>query len=419
MAIPTGSLNTYISNINENVLLFFLLNPNIHIDLTYHKLNYDYILTTLNDEINNLIKINVEKMLQTLQPQIVYTDVVNTIIKSYISAIELKSQYNFTNIVDGMITNKGPKHIQEFIDKHNIVKTVYPLDHPADIVIKHNEEIFGISLKQTKGKKKIGWKNPGLGTLNKVVNKTFNTNIEWNNEVNVFRNSSITVLEQMRKNNLLVDENLVEDFTKITKTKLKYDYVKPSLLNMYNYNEQRWATPNSICSFMYAMGKFLQESYNTKILNYYANQIKYNHETFLHHLTDYWFMCKNQYPNYCKLTALGNKLEDFIVDIEHLYCNDIYEQLHNNVGLAYAGKTGFIIGDLREQKGLIYIRSKWNSMPVVTSFKFTAAPSPQDITLLSIDNFLDITYNVISDKCFTIDNVLQLQEYFISEDYKL
>lgn len=417
MAIPIGSLNTYISNINENALLFFLLNP--HIKLNVQNINYTNMLASLNEKINNLIQLNVEKMLQTLQPQIVYTDVVNTIVKSYISANELISQYNFTNIIDGMITNRGAKHIQEFINKHNINKNVYPLDHPADIVIKHNDEIFGISLKQTKGKKKIGWKNPGLGTLNKIVNKTFNTDIEWNNEVNIFRNSSITVLEQMRKNNLLVDENLVDDFTKISKTKLKYDYVKPSLLNMYNSETQRWAEQNSICSFIYSMGKYLQEYYNTKILNYYAHQIKYNHEIFLHHLTDYWFMCKNQYPNYCKLTALGNSLDEFNVDIEHLYCNDIYDRLHNNVGLAYAGKTGFIIGDLREQKGLIYIRSKWNSMPVVTSFKFTAAPSPQDIVLLPIDNFLDISYNIINDDCFTIDNVLQLQEYFISEDYKL
>lgn len=415
MANFIGSPNTLISNINENVLLYFLLN-NTQLDIKQH--TYDSILNLFSDDVKELININIQKMLElNIDTEKISIDVFNTIIKSYLCMLEFKTFYKIKTISDGVITNKGLTQIQEFLDKHETEKKVYPKDHPADIVIKHANDIIGISLKQTKNNRKIGWKNPGIGTFQRIVNKTFNTDIHWNNEIKEFRESGINVLEQMRRDKILIDE-LNFDITKIPKKNLKYN-IRDSTSLLYDPDNERWATPNSLCSFIYTMGKSLQELYSIIILRYYANMIKSNQLLFLNHLTDYWFMCKNQYPNYCKITAMGNNINEFNVDIEHLYSSDIINELQDNIGLGYCGKTGFVIGNLKEQKGLIYIRCKWNSTPIVTSFKFTASPPPVNTLLQPIDEMLEIDYNIFTDKNFTVDNLLLLQDYFISNNYKL
>ncbi len=211
-------------------------------------------------------------------------------------------------------------------------KDVDSRKNPTDILIKFSDKKFlGVSAKSTKGKGDIGFKNPGMGTIEKSLKIDLKS---------VYQKFEADAIKKYK----------LPSSTSERKSKIRKD---PAL-----QSKTQALGSKALESIRDAMFKKLNSMSQNDIKKYI--------------MTDWMDSSQGLYPPYIKATGMGNK-EPFTAKIDDPLNNDKLKSLQKSqIKLEKIGNES--IGVSAGGKKIMKMRAKFESEKLASSIKFSGDP---------------------------------------------
>jgi hypothetical protein len=218
--------------------------------------------------------------------------------------------------------------------------------NPTDTLLRFGEDSFlGLSAKSTGGKKDIGFKNPGLGSLQKMLNADLV--------------SPAAKLQGRLMSKL--------DFGDATTSKARKAYLKSIA------GGRKMRTVPELEPYYDAGAKVLRKIRDALILKYLDMPI----DDLKDHFLSAWIDAKETFPYYIKVTGMGTK-GNYSAKVEDPLDNEKFRRLSSeHIELQESGANSIIVwaGEGDDASKLFRIRLKWESAPLVTSIKLSGDPA--------------------------------------------
>ena len=212
-----------------------------------------------------------------------------------------------------------------------VKKDVDSRKNPTDTLLQFSDKQFlGLSAKSTKSKGDIGFKNPGIGTVDKALGlnlKGIYTKIES---------------DMVIKMKLPISKSIRKNFLRQNKTiQTKTIAIGIDVLN-------KIAT---------ALFKKLKSMTNAQLIDY---------------ILSYWMDAEKVYPPYIKITGTGNKAPFGAHILDPLKNNKIAMMQKEKIKLSRIGNES--IGIMAGNKKIFKMRVKFESEKMASSLKFSGDP---------------------------------------------
>lgn len=207
--------------------------------------------------------------------------------------------------------------------------------NPTDILVQFSSGpdngFLGLSAKSTQGKGDIGFKNPGLGTIEKSL-KISLVDIVYKQETFIVKSLKLSPIDSQRKQEIRKKKGI-----QVVTQKLG--------------------------------GEVLLELRNTL----YDKLNKLNQEQLLDHIKSNWLDSDTSLPKYVKVTGIGNK-PPYAARVEDPLNNDKLDALvEGPIKLEKRGNTTVLV--VAGGKNIMKMRWKWASEPLASSMKLSGDPA--------------------------------------------
>tara|TARA_Y100000361_G_scaffold110142_1_gene100115 strand:+ start:1399 stop:2415 length:1017 start_codon:yes stop_codon:yes gene_type:complete len=220
--------------------------------------------------------------------------------------------------------------------------------NPTDILLQFGKENFlGISAKSTGGKADIGFKNPGLGSLAKILGLDFSAALE---------------LQQKLESQL--------DFGDAASKKGKKEYLKQ--IGAYPLPKGSRTPTKEGMPYYNAGTKVLRKIRDDLLAAYLDMPI----DDLKEHFLSTWIDAKGVYPYYIKATGFG-KNGNYSAKVEDPLQNEKLKKLsseHIELEELASNSIGVWAGEGSDATKLFRIRLKWESAPLVSGIKLSGDP---------------------------------------------
>jgi len=205
--------------------------------------------------------------------------------------------------------------------------------NPTDTLVQFSDGKFlGLSAKSTKGKGDIGFKNPGLGTMQKIFKMDLS-------KVEKLENDAVKTLELPTSKN--ARKKYIRDNPDIQEKTIEIGKQILSVLRLEMFNA----------------------------LN------KLNKKQLADHIVNNWMDAEVQYPPYIKVTGHGNKAGSITSSILDPLKNDKVTMLYNKqINLEMIGNDSIGVSVGREGKRIMKMRFKYESEKLASSIKLSGDP---------------------------------------------
>lgn len=199
--------------------------------------------------------------------------------------------------------------------------------NPTDILVQFKDgQFLGLSAKSTKTQGDIGFKNPGLGTIERALGK-FKPHLETAISELMKKHKDLSASASARKREIRADRKIAAD----------------------------------------------AETLGTKVLNNIRDELydklsRMNQKALLQYILDDWMDAKEVYPRYVKVTGMktGAKVEDPLAN------SKIAALSSEPITLSKVGNDS--VGIMAGQKRIMKMRAKFESQKLASTIKFSGDP---------------------------------------------